>query len=177
MRRDFERPIIPNDWRDAWFTFARMTVEALDELHEPIKEGDLAKALQEKIDNGATPAPTPTDTGWVDLKSYKTGSWNVSSSNFLMARRVGNVVHIRVKCAATGNMTGSGTFNNFTTAIPEEFRPDYDVYAVVTAQQDDNGWVRIRTGGAIQITRNAGNISNGWWITGDIVYTVDAPTT
>ena len=177
MARDYERPIIPTDWRDAWFTFARMTIEALDELHEPIKEGDLAKVLQEKIDNGATPAPTPIDTGWVDLKSYKKSNWTINNtSHYLMARRVGDVVHIRINGAAASNITGSGTYVTIAGAIPEDFRPTYAVDCMVPSQQPDPGWVRVTTGGNIQISRNDGGISSGWWVRGDITYTVGGAT-
>jgi len=176
MGRDYERPIIPTDWREAWFTFARMVVEALDELHEPIKESFLAKALQEKIDNGSTPAPTPIDTGWTDLKSYKKSNWNIGSSRYLMARRVGDVVHMRLSGAAASSMSGNGTYTAITSAIPEDFRPTYDVDAIVTSGQPDNAWIRVTTGGVIQVSRCDGSISQNWWAKGDFVYTVGGAT-
>jgi len=176
MQRDYEQPIIPPDWRDSWFTFARMVVETLDELHAPIKEKDLAKALQEKIDNGSTPAPTPIDTGWTDLKSYKKSNWNVNSSHYLMARRVGDVVHLRINGSAASSMTGNGTFTAITNAIPEDFRPTYEVVGVITGRDPDNAWISVNTSGAIRISRDDGSIGTGWWAKGDFVYTVGGAT-
>ena len=175
MFRDYEQPVIPSDWKGPWKTFAQKVVEVLDELHMPIKESYLTEALKEKIDNA--PEPTPViDTGWVDLKSYKKSNWTIGSSAYLMARRVGDVVHLRINGSAASSMTGSGTYVTIAGTIPEDFRPTYAVDCMVPSQQPDPGWVRVTTGGNIQISRNDGGISSGWWVRGDICYTVGGAT-
>lgn len=137
MARDYERPIIPTDWRDAWFTFARMTIEALDELHEPIKKSDLAKALQAQIDSGG--GSSQTDSGWV---SQTIGSgWD--NTTFVKARRIGNIVCVKglLKTSSILNADASKA----VCTLDSQFRPSeatrFPIGAVGNGSNPSRYWV------------------------------------
>lgn len=137
MSRDYERPIIPPEWKDAWFTFARMTVEALDELHEPIKEKDLVKALQEKIDN-ATPTPTP-DTGWVS----QTINSGFTSSTFVKARRIGDIICVKGLIQTSSILNSDAS--KVVCTLDQQFRPHevtrFPIGAVGNGSNPSRYWV------------------------------------
>lgn len=137
MFRDYEQPIIPPDWRDAWFTFAKMVVSALDELHEPIKEKDLVKALQEKIDNGG--GVQPSDTGWVS----QTINSGFTSSTFVKARRIGDIICVKglIQTSSVLNADASKA----VCTLDEQFRPHevtrFPIGAVGNGTNPSRYWV------------------------------------
>ena len=137
MARDYERPIIPTDWRDAWFTFARMTIEALDELHEPIKKSDLAKALQAQIDSGG--GSSQTDTGWVD-QTINTGFTN---STFVKARRIGDIVTVKGLIQTSSILNADAS--KAVCTLDSQFRPPevtrFPIGAVGNGSNPSRYWV------------------------------------
>lgn len=168
MLRDYEQPIIPPDWRDSWFTFARMVVETLDELHEPIKEKDLVKALQEKINNN-TPMPIP-DTDWVSMTNYINTS-NVAVNVSCFMRRIGNIVFLCGAIKPKSSLSQS-SYLDVTTALPEEYRPTKQINLPLAA--DVAGmWIRIETDGKVKIRNRTGDaIGTGVYVRIDAQYPI-----
>lgn len=168
MFRDYEQPIIPPDWRDAWFTFAKMVVSALDELHEPIKEKDLVKALQEKIDN-ATPTPIP-DTGWVSMTDYINTS-NVTVNVDMFMRRIGDIVFLCGAIKPRSSLAQS-SYLNVTTALPEEYRPTKQINLPLAADVPGM-WLRVETDGVVKIRNRTGDtIGTGVYVRIDGQYPI-----
>ena len=113
-----------------------MVVETLDELHEPIKEKDLVKALQDKINSGGT---TPTDTGWV---SQTIGSgWD--STTFVKARRIGNIVCVKGLLKTSSILNADASKAVWT--LDSQFRPSevtrFPIGAVGNGSNPSRYWV------------------------------------
>ena len=113
------------------------------------------------------------DTGWVDLSSYA-NSYITPSSDYFMGRRIGNVVHLRLNGTAASAF-GGNAWQAVTSAIPENFRPDYISIHVMDSSMSDTDLIRLKVDpdGIISVYRRGSNIPSGQWFRGDIVYTVD----
>ena len=119
------------------------------------------------------------DSDWVDLTSYIDTTLFTPTADYMMARRLGDVVNMRFAGEIVSNMSFP-RWQTISTAIPEQFRPLYPMECLLlgsgttsgTTKIYDPGWLRVDTDGTMQIYRRTGSATAGWWLSGSTTYMV-----
>ncbi len=131
---------------------------------------------QDKADIAAlVEAELTGDTGWVDISGYADTSVITPTASRFHARCVfGKICHLSIRFTFVGNLAAN-TSLTITNAIPAQFRPRTTIRALLTASEAGGCWFDVQADGTLRVySRNQAIPANGY-VSGDVVYTVNAP--
>lgn len=113
------------------------------------------------------------DSGWVDVEwtsNFK--DYADLPSNGAQVRRIGNIVYLRGIAAPTQTLPTSSAQIMFT--LPEGYRPDKGVYAIMQGSGARRWLLIVNSNGAVTVGRygidSFENINTGVWLPFNVSY-------